>query len=55
MILLRSPTTQIFYLIWQEILQAATSTGSSIKGNRLMHLLCKIHTHASYPWHVMLT
>ena len=27
-----------FSLIWQETLQAATSTGSGLKGNRLMHL-----------------
>ena len=37
-ILLARPTAQIFYLIWWETLQAATSTGSGLKGNRLMHL-----------------
>ena len=46
------PTTQIFFFICQETLQAATSTGSGLKGNRLMHLLCKFHTHACYPWQV---
>ena len=48
------PTAQIFYLIWRETLQAATSTGSGLKGNRLMHLLCKFHTRVCYPWRVML-
>ena len=47
------PTAQIFYLIWQETLQAATSTGSGLKGNRLIHLLCKFHTRACHPWRVM--
>ena len=35
---LARPTAQIFYLIWQETLQAATSIGSGLKGNRLIHL-----------------
>ena len=48
------PTAQIFYLIRRETVQAATSTGSGLKGNRLMHLLCKFHTRACYPWRVML-
>ena len=29
--------------------------GSGLKGNGLMHLLCKFHTRACYPWQVMLT
>ena len=50
------PTAQIFYLIWWETLQAATSTGSGLKGtcNRLVNLLCKFYTRACYPWRVML-
>ena len=36
------------YLIWRETVQAATSTGSGLKDNRLMHLLCKFHTRACY-------
>ena len=47
------PTAQIFYLIWRETLQAATSTGSGLKGNRLIHLLCKFHARACYPWQVI--
>ena len=43
-----------FSFIWRETLQAATSTGSGPKGNILMHLLCKFHTRACYPWRVML-
>ena len=35
----------LFYL--QETLQAATGTGSGLKGNRLMHLFCKFHTRAT--------
>ena len=49
------PTAQIFYRIWRETLQAATSTRSGLRGNRLMHLLCTFHTCACYPWRVMLT
>ena len=32
------PTAQIFCLIWQETLQATTSTGTGLKGNRLMYI-----------------
>ena len=32
---LARPTAQIFCLIWQETLQAATSIGNGMKGNRL--------------------
>ena len=49
-----TPTAQIFYLIWWETVQAATITGSGLKGNRLMHLLCKFHTRACYPWRILL-
>ena len=31
-------------LFLRETLQAATNTGSSLKGNRLMHFLHKFHT-----------
>ena len=37
-------TDQIFYLIWGETLKAATSTRRGLKGNKMMHLLCKLHT-----------
>ena len=50
-------TTSLIQLLgfsW-ETLQAATSTGCGLKSNRLMHLLCKFHAHACYPWEVMLT
>ena len=33
----------------------ATSAGSGLKGNWLMHILCKFHMRACYPWQVMLT
>ena len=33
-----------------ETLQAATNTGSGLKGNRLMHRLCKFHIYACYLW-----
>ena len=36
-------------LAWLETLQTATSIGSGLKGNRLMHFLCRFHTCASYP------
>ena len=35
------PTAQIVFLIWWETLQTATSTGSGLKGNRLIHLEIK--------------
>jgi len=41
---------QIFYLIWREILKAAKSTWGCLKDNKLMHLLCKFHTRACFPW-----
>jgi len=48
-------TGQIFlYLIWQETLQAAKSTCSCLKGDELMHLLCKFHTRACFPWQALM-
>jgi len=40
---------QIFYLIWQETLKAATSSKGCLKGNKLMHTVCKFHMHAYFP------
>ena len=48
-ILLRSSNFSDFQ--W-ETLQASACTGSGL--NRLMHLLCKLHTRACYPWRVIL-
>ena len=36
------------FSLWQETLQAATSNESGLKGNRLMHLLCKFHMRVGY-------
>jgi len=40
-------TGQIFYLIWLETLKPAKSAWGCQKGDKLMHLLCKFHTHVS--------
>ena len=53
-ILLRSSNCSDFLSHLVGTVQASTSTGSGLKGNRLMHLLCKFHTRAYYPWRVML-
>jgi len=52
-------TAQIIYLIWWKTLKPATNTEGGLKGNKLMHTLCKFHTHgkvikfqthAYFPW-----
>jgi len=47
-------TAQIFYLIWRETLKAATSSKGCLKGNTLMHTVCKYHKCAYFPWQVSL-
>jgi len=46
-------TNQIFFIIWQETLQATTSTESGLKDDKFMHLLCEFHMHAYFPWQVI--
>ena len=45
---LAHPTGQIFNLIWWEPQQAATSA-KVLKHSKVVHLLCKFHSHAHSP------
>ena len=39
---LTHPTSLVFYLIWWELLQTATSIREALKHSEMVHLLCKI-------------
>ena len=43
-----------FYLIWRELLWAATSAREALKHSEMVCLLCKFHSRAHNPWLVII-
>ena len=50
---LACPNSQILYLIWWELLQAATWAREALKHSEMVRLLCKFHSCAHNPRQVI--